>query len=180
MAKRLTPNQKAYYKEVSRIQKGIRYWLKRGYSLQIPDYVITKPARVTKKTLKKLKNVTRGTLGKTAELLQEDISIADDNFVYLEAVENFKRELLEFPPRLADGFLQWEAELESRYGVLPLGKALLSIPESIISVFQRNGHDYGQAMEEFEDSILIALGADQSTTSNLHSIAEKEDQEWNY
>lgn len=52
--KRLTPNQKAFYAEVERIQRSVKRYQKKGYVFS-SDVIPEKPQRVTKKYLAELK-----------------------------------------------------------------------------------------------------------------------------
>lgn len=52
--KRLTPNQKAFYVEVERIQRAVKRYQKKGYVFS-SDVIPEKPQRVTKKYLAELK-----------------------------------------------------------------------------------------------------------------------------
>ena len=53
--KRLTPNQKAFYAEVERIQRAVKRYQKKGYVFS-SDVIPEKPQRVTKKYLAELKS----------------------------------------------------------------------------------------------------------------------------
>lgn len=56
MAKRLTPNQKAWEKEITRIERFMKKASKRGYVFN-EDIIPVRPARITKKQLSALKSM---------------------------------------------------------------------------------------------------------------------------
>lgn len=57
MARKMTPNQKAYAREVSRIKGQITRLKNLGYVVDAAEILPTMPARITKKQIKNIKNI---------------------------------------------------------------------------------------------------------------------------
>lgn len=180
--KRLTPNQKEFYKQIKRLQRYEHQIMKQGGILLQEFGKTPLPKRVTKKYLAKLKSIKPTTLKKQAQ-----IEVGNEIWDYYEwekkgkpkfdgyegkqpirtkemyeaAIENMYDQFLQLPNGIATALGSWLMSLVFEHGAYKIGNALLSAPIDVVAVMQSVGYDYHQAIILMETTIFNNLPQDQ-------------------
>lgn len=180
--KRLTPNQKEFYKQIKRLQRYEHQIMKQGGILLQEFGKTPLPKRVTKKYIAKLKSIKPTTLkkqaqievgneiwdyyewekkGKPKEVEKEEEQTIRTKEMCEAAIENMYDQFTQFPKGIASSFGAWLMDLVFKYGSYKIGWSLIEMPIDVVSVMQVTGFDYKQAILLMETQVLNNLPPDQ-------------------
>ena len=170
---KLTKNQIAFKKQVTRIKNFIRRATKRGY--EFSDNVIpTMPKRVTKKSIEKIKNIKPKDLYSKASYLDKSTGEMvsgstgrkiERNLSTQKAKEtrknnnnkrhsNNNKNYITYETVILGNFYKYIKSLEHEQGTTEVAKALQNMPLQFHEILARCGYDSDKALMEFETSFL--------------------------
>lgn len=141
---RLTKNQEMYQKEVKRIQRSMRRYVKQGYEFGSFESYFPVPKRVTRKAIKELqsyKGVRVRNLGTNVQA-EEVEEVADYRVLARIQVNNLYEELDNFPSEISSFIKQQFDDMMYRAGLNAIEEYGLDIDTSNINAVRAEGQVY--------------------------------------
>lgn len=163
--RKLTPNQRAYQKEIKRLQAGLlRAQRQKGY-LYNPDLIPKMPRRVTKKSLEQIRSIkprqlyeqeikyTRGVTQKEVKQLGLDRIISSGDFS-ADLVYKFIDSFSQFGDKIYNKMSSWMEGLMRDYTVDQLITMIIECPYQLVEFLYNPKYPSDQAVKEYQLKLI--------------------------